>query len=406
MTINNHTNRINRNNHSSDHDFIKNHLNDDIRKLALQAAKYPDVNIPFALQQISGRQIAAIKIPSWSEREDILYTTHLSLEQCSSEITARYKASLLQGEKLVDLTGGFGVDCAFLADAFEEVVYVERKPELCKIAHSNFCALSLNNIKVCNEEAELYLKEMDWADCIFLDPARRDKHGQKTVLISDCEPNVEMLQKQLLKKAQSVWIKFSPMLDISLAINQLPNTTEVHVVAVDNECKELLFKMDSVIEPVKEPSIHCVNLKKNDENEYFTFTRKEENDSGCIFADSLQSYLYEPNVSILKAGAYRCLTQYYDIHKLHPNSHLYTSDTYIINFPGRIFHIKDAFSLNKKESKQSLSGLTQANISIRNFPLTVNELRKKMGLKDGGEIYLFATTLWDDKRMLIRCDKL
>ena len=196
------------------------------------------------------------------------------------------------------------------------------------------------------------------------------------------------------------------MLDISLAISQLPNTTEVHVIAVDNECKELLFKMESGVEPKKEPSIHCVNLKKNGENEYFTFKRTEENDSGCIFADSLHSYLYEPNVSILKAGAYRCLTQHYAIYKLHPNSHLYTSDIYIPDFSGRIFHVKDSFSLSKKESKQSLSGLTQANISVRNFPLTVNELRKKTGLKEGGEFYLFATTLQNDKRVIIKCKKL
>ena len=386
-------------------DFIQQHQHDDIRKLALQAAKYPDIDFPFALQQIAGKQIAAVKIPSWNGREDILYPAHLSLEQCSSEITARYKASLFQGKKLVDLTGGFGVDCAFLANEFEEVVYVERKPDLCEITLSNFRVLSLNHVKVCNEEAELYLKKMLPADCIFLDPARRDKHGQKTVLISDCEPNVEMLQEQLLKKAQSVWIKFSPMLDISLAINQLPNTTEVHVVAVDNECKELLFKMESNIEPENESSIHCINLRKNHENEYFTFKRTEENNSECVLADSLHSYLYEPNVSILKAGAYRCLTQRYAISKLHSNSHLYTSDTYIFDFPGRVFRVKDSFSLNKKESKQSLSGLTQANISVRNFPLTVNELRKKTELKEGGEVYLFATTLKDERKVLIKCEK-
>jgi len=391
------------NNHTSD--FIAKHQYEDIRKLALQAAKYPNVDFPFALQQIAGKQIASVKIPSWSRREDILYPAHLSLEQCSSEITARYKASLFQGKKLVDLTGGFGVDCAFLADGFEEVVYVEQKPELCEIARSNFHTLSLNHIKVCNEQAEIYLKEISSVDCIFLDPARRDKHGQKTVLISDCEPNVEALQQLLLEKAQSVWIKYSPMLDISLAINQLPNTTEVHVIAVDNECKELLFKMGSNVEPKTEPSIHCVNLKKNNEIEYFTFKRAEENNSVCVFADSLCNYLYEPNVSILKAGAYRCLTQHYDIRKLHKNSHLYTSDIFISDFPGRIFCIKNSFSLNKKESKQSLSGITQANISVRNFPLTVNELRKKTGLKEGGGVYFFATTLKDEKRVIIKCEK-
>lgn len=388
-----------------DVDFIRQHQYDDIRTLALQAKKYPNLDFPFVLRQIAGKQIATIKIPSWSGREDMLYPVHLSLEQCSSEITARYKSSLFHGEKLVDLTGGFGVDCAFLAAGFNEVVYVEHNPELCEIARINFCSLSLNHITVCNEQAEVYLQKMAPVDTIFLDPARRDKYGQKTVLISDCEPNVEALQQQLLDKAQTVWIKYSPMLDISLAVSQLPNTTAVYVIAVDNECKELLFKMESNISAETEPVIHCVNLKKNDKIDRFTFTRNEENDSMCLFADSLSNYLYEPNVTILKAGAYRCLTQYYAIRKLHKNSHLYTSDVYIPNFPGRIFSVKDVFSLNKKESKQSLSGLKQANISVRNFPLTVNELRKKTGLKEGGEVYLFATTLKEDKKVIIKCEK-
>jgi len=391
--------------HQKTSDFIQKHRKDDIRKLALQAAKFPDVDFAFALRQITGKQIAAVKIPTWNERDDILYPAHLSLEQCSSEITARYKSTLFQGKKWVDLTGGFGVDCAFVAPEFEVVVYVEQHLELCEMAQSNFHSLSLHHIKVCNETAENYLKEMSSADCIFLDPARRNKHGQKTVLISDCEPNVKMLQKLLLKKAKSVWIKFSPMLDISLAVSQLPNTTEVHIVAVDNECKELLFRMEASVEPKNEPTIYCVNLKKNGENEYFTFTKREENNSKCVFADLLCNYLYEPNAGILKAGAYRCLTQHYNIFKLHINSHLYTSDAYISDFPGRIFCVKDSFSLNKKESKQSLLGLAQANISVRNFPLTVNELRKKTGLKDGGEVYLFATTLKDDKKVLIKCEK-
>jgi 16S rRNA G966 N2-methylase RsmD len=409
MTPNNHTgenlSRLIRNPDKTS-DFIAKHRHDDIRKLALQAAKYPDVDFHFALQQIAGKQIAAVKIPSWSEREDIRYPVHLSLEQCSSEITARYKASLFRGGKLVDLTGGFGVDCAFLSGGFEEVAYVEQKRELCETAHANFRALSLNHIKVCNSQAEIFLKEMFPADCIFLDPARRDRHGQKTVLISDCEPDAGKLQEELLKKAPTVWIKYSPMLDISLAVSQLPKTTEIHVIAVDNECKELLFKMESGAEPEKEPVIRCVNLKKNDQIEYFTFKRTEENSSACVFAGSLCDYLYEPNAAVLKAGAFRCLTQHYEIHKLHKNSHLYTSDTSIPNFPGRVFRIKDFFSLNKKESRKSLSGLMQANISVRNFPLTVNELRKKTGLKEGGEMYLFATTLKDEKRVIIRCEKL
>ena len=386
-------------------EFIQQHQHDDIRKLALQAAKYPDVDFPFALRQIAGRQIAAIKIPSWYSKEEIIYPPHLSLEQCSSEITALYKASLFQGKKLVDLTGGFGIDCSFLSPKFREVAYVERQPDLCEIALSNFKTLSLNHVKVYCMESGLYLEEMDPVDCIYLDPARRDKHGKKTVSISDCEPDVERLKDRLIEKAQSVWVKFSPMLDISLALTQLPMTTEIHVVAVDNECKELLFKMEQNAKRGNEPVIYCVNLKKNHIDEHFSFTKTEENNSECCFADLSGSYLYEPNAAILKAGAYKCLTQHYPIRKLHPNSHLYTSDTYVPNFPGRSFCIIELFSLSKQESKQSLSGLTQANITVRNFPLSVNELRKKTGLKEGGEIYLFATTLWNEKRVLIKCKK-
>ncbi len=387
-------------------EFIQKHQKEDIRKLALQADIYPDIDFSFALRQIAGRQIAAAKIPSWYNHEQIIYPPHLSLEQCSSESTALYKASLLQGNKLVDLTGGFGIDCAFLAPNFKEVTYVERQPGLCEIALSNFETLSLNHVKVCCMESELYLENMAPVDCIYLDPARRDKHGKKTVLISDCEPDVEALKEKLLEKAHTVWIKFSPMLDISLALDQLSGTTEIHVVAVDNECKELLFKMERNVPQGNRPVICCVNLKKNHTNQYFTFTKTEESNSECRLADNPGNYLYEPNAAILKAGAYKSLTQHYPVRKLHPSSHLYTSDTYVADFPGRSFRVLEFFSLNKKESKQPLAGLTQANISVRNFPLTVNELRKKTALKEGGDVYLFATTLRDDKRVMIRCEKI
>ena len=221
--------------------FIREHSSDDVRTLALQAKKYPDINMPTAITQIAGRQVAAEKIPSWREIEEIWYPKHLSLEQCSSEITARYKARLFQGDSLTDLTGGFGIDCSFLATGFKSATYVERQEELCEIAAHNFPILNLNHINVRNEDGVDYLNAMSPVDCIFLDPARRNEHGGKTVAISDCEPNVAKLEGLLLSKANRIMIKLSPMLDLSQALKELPHTQEVHIISVNNECKELLL---------------------------------------------------------------------------------------------------------------------------------------------------------------------
>lgn len=385
--------------------FIRKHQSDDVRDLALQAKKYPDVDMPTAITQIAGRQIAAEKIPSWKEIEDIWYPRHLSLEQCSSEITARYKASLLQGESLTDLTAGFGIDCSFLATGFTSATYVERQEELCEIAAHNFPILNLNHITVRNEDGIAYLKEMSPVDCLFLDPARRNEHGGKTVAISDCEPDVAELEELLLSKANRVMVKLSPMLDLSLALKELEHTQEVHIISVNNECKELLLLLRQ--EPPKEVPIHCVNLftKGTQEEQHFVFTREQEQHNECIYTDRLGSYLYEPNTSLLKAGAFRSITVAYPVKKLHPNSHLYTSDVLISDFPGRVFRIVNRCSFNKKEIKESLAGLKKANITVRNFPATVAELRKRINLTEGGDTYLFASTLNNGQKVLIRCEK-
>lgn len=243
--------------------FIREHSTDDVRTLALQSKKYPDVDMPVAITQIAGRQIAAEKIPSWKKIEDIRYPKHLSLEQCSSEITAYYKAGLLQGDSLTDLTGGFGVDCSFLAEKFKSVTYVERQEELCGIAAHNFHILGLNHINVKNEDGIAHLKAMSPVDCIFLDPARRNEHGGKAVAISDCEPDVAALEGLLLNKAKQVMVKLSPMLDLSLALRELQQTQEVHIISVNNECKELLLILGQTIP--QEIKIHCVNLSTKGE---------------------------------------------------------------------------------------------------------------------------------------------
>mgnify|MGYP004531319841 CR=1 FL=1 len=385
--------------------FIREHQSDNVRTLALQAPKYPNIDMPTAITQIAGRQIAAEKIPSWKELEGIWYPKHLSLEQCSSETTARYKANLLQGESLTDLTGGFGIDCSFIASGFQSVTYVERQEELCEIAAHNFPILNLNHITVRNEDGVTYLKAMSPVDYIFLDPARRNEHGGKTVAISDCEPDVAELEELLLSKANRIMVKLSPMLDLSLALKDLRHTQEAHILSVNNECKELLLLLGQEV-PTEVP-IHCVNIATKGERkeQHFVFTREQELRSECAYTDTLKNYLYEPNLSLLKAGAFRCIATAYPVEKLHPNSHLYTSDILIADFPGRAFRIINQCSFNKKEIKSSLSDLKKANLTVRNFPATVAELRKRINLPEGGDTYLFASTLNNGQKNLIRCEK-
>ncbi|WP_162223883.1 class I SAM-dependent methyltransferase [Bacteroides caecimuris] len=391
--------------------FIREHSSDDVRALALQAKKYPDIDMPTAITQIAGRQVAAEKIPSWREMEEIWYPKHLSLEQCSSETTARYKARLFQGDSLTDLTGGFGIDCSFLAAGFKSATYVERQEELCEIAAHNFPILNLNHINVRNEDGVAYLQTMSPVDCIFLDPARRNEHGGKTVAISDCEPDVAGLEELLLSKAKRIMVKLSPMLDLSLALKELKHTQEVHILSVNNECKELLLLLGQEAPteqaPPEEIPIRCANLftKGAQEEQHFAFTREQEQRSQCTYTDSLGDYLYEPNASLLKAGAFRSVATAYSVRKLHPNSHLYTSDTFIENFPGRIFRIVNQCSFNRKEAKESLADLKKANVTVRNFPATVAELRKRLHLTEGGDTYLFASTLNDGRKVIIRCEK-
>lgn len=391
--------------------FIREHSSDDVRALALQAKKYPDIDMPTAITQIAGRQVAAEKIPSWREMEEIWYPKHLSLEQCSSETTARYKARLFQGDSLTDLTGGFGIDCSFLAAGFKSATYVERQEELCEIAAHNFPILNLNHINVRNEDGVAYLQTMSPVDCIFLDPARRNEHGGKTVAISDCEPDVAGLEELLLSKAKRIMVKLSPMLDLSLALKELKHTQEVHILSVNNECKELLLLLGQEAPteqaPPEEIPIRCANLftKGAQEEQHFAFTREQEQHSQCTYTDSLGDYLYEPNASLLKAGAFRSVAAAYSVRKLHPNSHLYTSDTFIGNFPGRIFRIVNQCSFNRKEAKESLADLKKANVTVRNFPATVTELRKRLHLTEGGDTYLFASTLNDGRKVIIRCEK-
>ena len=384
--------------------FIEENRKADVRSLALQAKKYPEVDMAMAVVQIAGRQIAEAKIPSWYRVEGLLYPKHLSMEQCSSEATALYKIGLVEGETFADLTGGFGIDCSFLSRKFKQADYVERQAELCELAGHNFPLLGLD-IGVHNEDGVDYLKRMQPVDCLYLDPARRDGHGGKTVAISDCEPDVSALEELLVEKAKTVMVKLSPMLDLSLALKSLKHVQEVHIVSVNNECKELLLLLrKSAVS--SEIQIHCEQIVNSCEHQHYAFTLSEEHTSECPLAEAVGAYLYEPNASILKAGAYRSLTQAYPVEKLHASSHLYTSAHFIEDFPGRRFKVEAVSGFGKKELKEFMQGMEKANLTIRNFPSSVAELRKRLKLKEGGEDYLFATTLADESKVLIKCRKM
>ena len=383
--------------------FIEENARADVRSLALQAKKYPQVDMAMAVVQIAGRQIAEAKVPSWYRTEGLLYPKHLSMEQCSSEVTAIYKAGLVEGETFADLTGGFGIDCSFLSRKFKKADYVERQAELCELAEHNFPLLGLD-IDVHNEDGVEYLKQMQPVDCLFLDPARRDGHGGKTVAISDCEPDVSALEDLLVEKARTVMVKLSPMLDLSLALNTLKHVREAHVVSVNNECKELLLILQKA-SASSCVSIHCEHILNTCEHQHFVFTQEQERTSECPLANDVEAYLYEPNASMLKAGAYRSLAQSYPVKKLHPSSHLYVSSHLIEDFPGRRFHVEEVSGFGKKELKPFLQGMEKANLTIRNFPSSVADLRKRLKLKEGGDIYLFATTLADESKVLIKCRK-
>ena len=381
-------------------DFIREHAEADVRQLALRGAKDPEVDLTYALEQIAGRQMARTKIPSWAAVDSIVYPPHLSMEQCSSEQTARYKASIAgKGALVVDLTAGFGVDMAFISQGFQRAVHVERQPALCAISSENYKHLGLQHIEVVCGDGVAYLHQMDHADLINLDPARRDVHGGRTYGIADCTPNVLEILDEMVVKASRVLLKLSPMLDWRKAVEDLGKVNEVHIVSVDNECKELLLVLTKEVKPLK---VVCVNNEK-----VFSFDRdyKSPSQKSGITNPLQQEYLFEPNASIMKAGCFELLEQRFGVMQLDKNSHLFVADKEIPEFPGRQFIIKRATSMNKHELKAALAGIDRANITVRNFPMSVVELRKKLKLKDGGDVFIFATTVADEGHQLFICRK-
>lgn len=378
--------------------FIAAHRHDDVRNLALRYSGVTDVDLPFALDQIAGWQTACKKLPTWAAVDGIIYPPHLNMEQCSSEDTARYKASLCQtAPLLVDLTGGFGVDFSFMAPRFGHAVYVERNEKLCAIARNNFQRLGLDNVEVVCGDGVEYLRSMQSQSVgsdaamlpqIYIDPARRDTNGRKVFGIPDCTPDVLAIKDELLAKAGSVMVKLSPMLDWHAAVKAFDGCCrEVHIVSVGNECKELLLMLeDNKANPSCLPVIICVNDGQS-------FQALSSSDASVRLADGLEKkFLYVPNASVMKAGVYAQVTAAYPVAMVDKSSHLFLSDEDINVFPGRKFVILATTTMNKRELRKKLGGISQANVSTRNFPLSAVELKKRLKLKDGGNIHLFATT--------------
>lgn len=445
-------------------EFVAMHRDEDVRELALKAKRVEGLDLPLALDQIAGWQIASKKLPQWASCEGIIYPPHISMEQCSSQFTAQYKSEIAQtllapaatvrarvsdsGESdnqttksepqlsdsaesvmqtaksafqlsdspesdtlvarssMVDLTGGFGVDFSYLARGFSQATYVERQRHLCDLAEHNMAALGLDQARiVCGDGVE-YLRQMGPVDFIYLDPARRDEHGSRTYAIEDCTPNVLELRDLLLAKSQYTLVKLSPMLDWRKVVADFDGTVrEVHIVATGNECKELLLVLgQQVHEEPSAPRVFCVNDNQRIDYDSAAYTQGLR--IGGKPLPEAKNYLYEPNASIMKAGCFDLVEERFGVTQVGPSSHLFVSATPVADFPGRGFAIEAIGGMNKKDIKRLLNGTKQANIAVRNFPLTAPQLRKKLKLTDGGPVYLFGTTMQGCDHVLLRTSKI
>lgn len=406
-------------------EYILQHRNDDIRRLALNPGRAEGVDVQHALNQIAGWQTARKKLPSWADNDLIIYPPHLSMEQCSSEQTAKYKAAVAErliketdekGETtLADLTGGFGVDFSFMAKVFSKAVYVERQSLLCELSRHNMEALGISNAEVKNAPCEEFLAEMNHATLIFADPARRDSHGARTYSVADCTPDVLAMKDELLGKADFVMLKLSPMLDLTKTVSDFGGSAvEAHIVSVGGECKELLLALSRHGSGLRR--IFCVN-----DGDTFSYDPRElalQERPSCavkeplsfdemgVFAPQDQPfYLHEPNASVMKAGCFALIERKFGVRQISPTSHLFVSTTPPPHFPGRSFSVKSATTMNRRQLKAALQGISQANTTVRNFPLSVTELRKRLKLKDGGDTYIFATTTASGDHLLLVCEK-
>lgn len=383
-------------------DFINSNLNTEISVIIFKGSPFPEITVQELANQIIAKGKSAKKLPTWFHQENIYFPQKVSIEQTSSEITAAYKSELVKGSSLIDLSGGFGVDTYFFSEKMKKVTHCEIHQGLSKIVQHNFKQLNATNITFINEDGIEYLKNSDITyDYIYIDPSRRDATKNKVFLLKDCAPNVPETLDVLFSKSENIIIKTSPILDITSTINELSYTKEIHIVAVNNEVKELLF----VLKKGFTGNIHIktINLIKDKKQEFqFEISNKQPLLREYTFP---KKYLYEPNVAILKSGGFHEIPQIFDVQKLHEHTHLYTSDNLIGDFPGRKFQVEKIMPYNKKQLLKYLPE-KKANITVRNYPKTVAQIRKETKIKDGGSIYIFFTKLKDDSKVLIINNKI
>lgn len=385
--------------HTEVQNYINENLHVNIEELIFKGSPFKDITIQELANQLVAKQKSEKKLPTWFASQNIYYPAKISIEQTSSEITANYKSNLLLGNSIIDITGGFGVDCLAFSKNFKEVIHCEINNDLSEIVAHNYKELGISNIQTIATDGLEYLKNTSQKfDCIYIDPSRRSDIKGKVFLLKDCLPNVPENLDFLFEKSDTILIKNSPILDITSTINELKFVKEIHIVAVNNEVKELLFLLKKEFEDLVK--VKTFNLLKN-RKQSFSFYLKSDID----FEYSLpQKYLYEPNAAILKSGGFNEVASQLKIYKLHQHSHLYTSDELIEDFPGRIFEIISVFSYNKKKLKREII-VDKANITTRNFPKTVAQIRKETKLKDGGDTFLFFSTNLKNELIVINCVK-
>ncbi|MGL4806393.1 MAG: THUMP-like domain-containing protein [Bacteroidales bacterium] len=385
-------------------EFIKKHIQENPNALLLAAKKYPEIDIPFVVDQLVCRKQIKDKLPAWYSNYDLYFPARITTEQCSSVQTAAYKQRLASGNIACDMTGGLGIDSYYISRNFNKFFYLERYEVYCEAARHNFSVLDATNIDVLNGDSMQLLNELPALDLIYVDPARRSDCNKRLYDLTECEPNVVDLTPHLLTKATKLLVKVSPMADIQRCIELIPQTKRVHVLSVRNECKELLLEIDAETQKT-DIEIVCVNYATSGEQS-FSFNFNEEKETALNTINTVHTYLYEPNASILKAGAFKSVAKRFGIKKLHQHSHLYTSSDLIPDFPGRTFEVIGLDGFSKKWLQTAGKQIIQANLTTRNFPMTVAEIRKRSKLQEGGSLYLFATTLSDDQKVIISCEKL
>lgn len=380
--------------------FINDNLSTDIHKILLRSSPFPNISSKDLVEQIESKKKAKEKLPSWFTAENIIYPNKLNLSQTSSEVTADYKASLVKGKSLIDITGGLGIDTFAFSKKMDSVVHVEKNEFLSNIAKHNFKQLGVENVQFETGDGINFIKKSKRKfDIIYADPSRRDEENNKVYYLSDCEPDITQHLDFLFTIANTILVKTAPMLDIQIGLNQLQNVSEIHVVAINNDVKEILWLLNK--NTSQNPDIKTINFTKK-KPQVFEFKLDSEN-STFVSYSLPKNYLYEPNAAILKSGGFNQVAQRFHVEKLHPNSHLYTS-TELINFPGRVFKILNIADYSKKSAKDI--NLKKANITTRNFPDSVEQVRKKLRLKDGGEHYIFCTTNLNEKFRLLLCRKI